>query len=321
MPRKIYSSTELQIMRDGQHLLGGSYHGSNLGKDVFNKIGGSEYNTGDWTCVVFKAPSTKSQKASSTKSQYITFNTQINNINVLVVAGGGAGRGSPGGPTPTQGGGGGGGGGIFYSNSFPIKIGKQYSINVGVGGVNLGSPNGGISSVSLDGTNIITATAGEGGDSSLSGGGGGLGSSTYSSTGGYSGGTGADGYDAAQWNLGIPNGDSSGLVSITIPIETTTKNGTTSSTTKLYLSGGGGGACQYNPGGIYGGAGRGNGGESYNPNLSPPPNPSFSDACGKNSFKNNEGFGGGGGGTWSIGSTTILGGSGGAGVVIFWWKN
>jgi hypothetical protein len=315
MPRKIYSSTELQIMRDGQHLLGGSYYGSNLGKDVFNKIGGSEYNTGDWTCVVFKA--------SSTKSQYITFNTQINNINVLVVAGGGAGSSSPGGPSPTQGGGGGGGGGIFYSNSFPITIGKQFSINVGVGGVNLNSPNGGISSVSLDGTNIITATAGAGGGSTQSGGGGGLGSSTYSSTGGYPGGTGADGYDAAQWaTFGpLPNGKSSGLVSITIPIETTTQNGTTSSTTNLYLSGGGGGACQYNPGGMYGGAGSGNGGISYNPDLSPPPNPSFRDACGKNSFKNNEGFGGGGGGTYAIGSPTILGGSGGAGVVIFWWKN
>lgn len=267
------------------------------------------FTTENYTGVVFEY---------STNPQSITFCFNLNNVNVLAVAGGGGGGqtlydGNPGG-------GGGGGGGIYYSSSFNVTAG-QYDIVVGYGGNGTAIfpqyQQGGSSQISFNSIPIITVTGGGGSVQSANSYGGAAGGPGVG-PGYYTGGSGANGkYFNSSPIPAFPPGSNSGLTSIVIP---------TQPPITLNLSGGAGGAINTSststgstgimmePAGPCGSAGNGTGGATGG-------NPGPNGQSGANSFTNGGGFGGGGGGTAGYGNPNANSGNGGAGVVIFWWQN
>lgn len=237
---------------------------------------------------------------SSTQSHGITF-YYSKTVNILVVGGGGGGgqKSSNG----SVGGGGGGGGGIYYSSTFNLSAGT-YVINVGAKGNGaynneLSISSGGSSSITLNGSSIITSTGGTCAISGETNGGPQGGSydnigNSYSN--GGKGGTNSNGYDS-----NIPNLNKT---FISLPF--------TSPYTTLNLSGGGGSAgsgTNTSPGGL---AGKGIGGQMAT-------HSSNNGQSALSSFTEEGSFGGGGGGTSGYGNPGLSGGNGGEGIVILWW--
>ena len=250
-----------------------------------------------------------------TSSQTITFNSQIDNVNVLVVGGGGGG-GSNNNINAILGGGGG-GGGIYYSTTFSPSIKTTYNITVGSGGLgctstspNNNGENGGNSIISTSTGPLITSTGGYGSDGSNGGygGDGGYGGEGITTKNGGNGGYGINSNNPQPSPYG--NGKDSTIQIITLPF--------TQPNTILNLSGGGGGASvNFFDNYVGGNPGLGSGGSSGTTGGAPDGNgiPAVQ------SFQTGSGFGGGGGGCAFPTGQNFNAGNGGNGVVIFWWSN
>ena len=203
----------------------------------------------------------------------IQFNTNLSNVQVIVVGGGGAGGGCDTTITGSCGAGGGGGGAISISTAITgnplsgLVINNMYYINVGLGGNGVSGAaglSGGTSYfVDISGTALITSTGGQGGTKSNTNSGGGAGgSSTYasfltSSITGY-GGTGGSNNNGSsviggfgtQGSLSYQNY----LNNFVLGSATTFKNSLTLYNSLLF-SGGGGGAVDGSGGAGYSGGG------------------------------------------------------------------
>ena len=367
MPKRVYTPTESKIKQHGCDQVGGAYYGATLGTVVSTlSITGSNYTYYSANPLVSTNvnPTNGNQNysyylvsTSSYPSSYTATITNQSNEDVLVYAllvGGGGGGG-----VYKQLGGGGGGSGGLVTGSFTMQAGATYTINLGIGagGGEFGTNKATSSSISANGTTIVSAGGGQNGFSINDTGDGWY----YSNRGGNPGGI---SYNGSLFTASINSGSyggggggrggggnyaASGGGGLCFP-----NNGTQSQPltfadgfTSNFLFGGGGGGSSAGKGGggggMYGvanttgytggsgssaneglgGGGGGGGGGTYLVSL-----PSFlrdggiaTTSNGGNGGFGGYGGGGGGAGAGNAGGTDGIAGTGGNGVVMIYFPN